>query len=1002
MTYNLEDFLTGGIETRPPAEEQEKEEVKEYNLDKILEDAHPITLREAPTKKLSDYEHGELAEDLKMRGMAILSTAGRGVEEVMHGTAEFGATLTVGMLSQIIAGYEGISGLAKNEYLALQNYVSKNYMSEVIPEQDIDNLAVIVGKMESYNKYPEHTKAFFREQQTGETVSKGEFADSIYRGLGYIAQPASDYVSYVGDSGYYGAQSLGFTPEMSALMGTLNTVAAEASLALAGQETAMLAAGVTRQATMATVKSVKPLAAAVKESLKGELVSSTKKYFKDLKAQSIQNAVDKQRTIWIDELTKIDDINEKLRNAINLEETIPGYKVDLADAAKSDVLKLERKTIAKHNEPAARLWTRRHESNKKALDTYARQVFGDDKQFYDIVKDSDGTYKSILNNLDNKIIAVNKEISKHQVKNDIYGTITYERGKSIQEGLETLYKIKKAKGDLLFKGIEDVPLNMAEPVINASKLLESKNLWNADEFPLAVTKMINYSSEFSNARRTQIAQIDSQIAQLQSGTRLQGIPVNQINQLQAQKQAIAQQAPDIRISINEVKDMYSDINAQIVIEKSKFNAVDPSRHRERVRHLSELRRSLEKALDDAEADPVLTNSVQQYRAAKDFWKKEVAKPFQDGIAGDILLPGPERGTFKMVGEGVVDRAFNKGKVDEYADFIALAKKTENLYMPLRDHIMDQYRISTMKTNKDGIGYIDLDAHNKFLRDHGAKLDMTPDIKRQISDLDNNMMRIQESVKNIELRRKSIEDQTLYKLVDAGSIDDFYNAIKDPVMAKRLLSESKALGVNPDALSRASAAVLYKESLSYDGQVPLASAAKLKKALDQNRGLAVLIKPDHRKKIESIVSAAEDLNFKINVEISAESGNWASKLKEYTGRSASQIATSLRHLRSGLIGKEFIAQDLAMSTIATLNKKQVSKITAESMFEPELADIMDIVMKESKKGSIKPKTATKLFNYLHRTGMFWVIASPIDEMIEEPIKPSYKPKAWERYEDIPAM
>jgi hypothetical protein len=992
MTYNIEDFMTGGIEARPAKEDQAEQEVREYDLDNILEESHPIELRKAPVKSMSEYKHGELRDDLVMRGKSIINSVEQGVSEAVYGAAEVTGVVTVGALTEVLKGYEGIKGLAKNEYLELQNYVSKNYMSGVIPQAEIEDISEIVARMDSYNKYPEHTKAFFRDVIEGTEVT-GEVADTVYKGIGWIAQPMEDYLSYIGDSGYYGGQGMGFTPDMSALTGAFYKATAEIPLAMVGAETLRVGAKTTVGAAKIGAKTV---TTATK-------LAFGKVDFKKLKEQSIQNSVDRQKVIWIRELSRIDGINKKLRNAINLEQTIPGYKVDLADAAKSDVLKLERKTVAKHERGAARLWVRRHESNQKALDNYSRETFGDDKQFYDIIKDSDGTYKGILNNLDDKIISANKEISKSQVKNEIYGSMTYERGKSIQDGLDILYKMKKAKGNILFRGIEDVPLNMAEPVINASKLLSSKNLWNADEFPLAVTKMINYASDFSNTRKSQLGQIDAQIAELQSGSRLQGVPINQINHLQGKKAELMQQAPDIRININEVKDMYSDINTQIVIEKSKFNAVDPSRHRERVRHLTGLRQSLEKALDDAEGDPILADSVQQYRAAKDFWKTEVAKPFQDGIAGDILLPGATKGSFKMVGEGVVDRAFNKGKLDEYADFVEIARKTENLYVPLRDHVMDQYRLNVIKTDKDGIAYADLESHNKFLRDHGAKLDMTPDIKRQITDLDNNMMRIQESVKNIEVRRKSIEDQTLYKLVESGSVDQFYNSIKDPISARKLIDNAKTLGVNKDALSRAASSVLYRESLSYDGTTPVASSAKLKKALDQNRGLAVLIKPEHRKNIENITSAAEDVGYKINVEIDAEKEGMFAKFSEMTGRTVSQVTTSLRHLRSGLIGKEFIAQDLTMSTIATLNKKQVNKIVAESMFEPDLADIMNKVMKENvKKGAVSQKTATKLFNFLQRTGMLWVIASPADEISKEPLPSSYAPDASERYEDLPAM
>lgn len=896
-------------------------------------------------KPIIEYKRGELGDELTTTGGKVLQTMGKGTLSAAETLIEVPSVVATGVGTQLLKGYEGITSLFTGSSL----------------NDSID-------RMMGYDKYPDNLKSFVRSQATKYMPewadSQFDLSDDIYKGVGWIGEKHEKATDYAGESAFNYSAGLGVSPEIQALYATANKMSAD--MLLSGLE-AITGKGVIKTGKVAT------------KTGKSVLDIATGKYnIEKLRKRAIENAVKTAEENWIKQISDNQQVINHLKDSVELENTIPGFKLDIADAAKSEMLLMEKRSLLK-TEQGAKLVAKMRDSNKQALAKYADEMFGIDSDvtFRNLVEQSDGTYKGIIGNLDNEIMNTQKRLSRFQIDYERQGRLAYKDGTAMQRELFKMYKLKKAKGETLWKGIEDVDIDVSQAITKANEILQTKNLWNADEFPLVVRNLSEVGGAQSAAIKARTAQLDMAEKDAMSATARIVDPEGAkrtLSEIQRERAALANQPIGGEMSIREIKDLYSDVNSTYTMEKHRLKSdIDPTRHKQRMRYLAQMKESLEGVLDAAETNPTLSNSVNQYRAAKEFWKNEVAIPFQNGIAGDILIPGAKK-DFIMAGEKVVENAFKKAEVNEFRDFVSLAKQSEPLYTRLRDSIVREYENTVTKRVKlkDGniISVIDDTAHNNFFMKHGAVLDEVPEIKTQLKNINHSFNNIQQTHLALAEKKARVQDSQLYKLIDAGDPQVFFNKIKTTTGAKEIMDSARATGVPKEAVQRAAASLVYKNSLDYsDVGYPVINPKKMIEYLNKNDGLKKVLSKPHIDNMVRLSRGYDKIGYKLNFDIRPEAVSPVDRALRFTGRTASQIVTNIRHMKQRIVSPTFVAQDLIMSTLATMNKSKINEILTESMFKPDLANLMDKVMKEQvTKGKVSFNSGVKLYNKLYDLGL----------------------------------
>jgi len=752
---------------------------------------------------------------------------------------------------------------------------------------------------------------------------EGDYSKSILGGLAWAGNKAEEAATAVGQFvGYDVGESLNIDkPEVRAGIATATKLFAEGAIDVATGKALTTAARVTK---------VGP--ASLKKLSLAELRKTKDAY--------VKRATDKILDDWTDTVKDQVGIMESLESAQVIENTIPGYRFDLAEATQSDVLRGQKKDLVTKFDPAQQRILQQRTINEKAINDYTKKIFGDDfEAFGSLIDNSNKSYGSIISNIDNKILQDKQKLQKLRYDISVTGKESTKQGKLIQKLSADEFKLNKAKADVMFDAIGDVPVNITNVYGTAKQILSSKGIWDQDAFPSIVSDLVSKLE----SRKPGMSQL------LSGAQRVEAIP------------------------LKDFRDLYTEVNKALTATRHKPESnVNKSNQ---LRLLGQLKAATKEALENSKKDPISGKDSQAYSDAIDFWRDEVAEPFQSGIMGDILEPGNRLGEYAKSADDVVSTAFKGAKTEEFAKFVDVAKRSSGTYTALRDSILTFYKDQASGTVKfaDGTemsGMISPKKHAEFFRKYGQLLDEVPEIKASIQDISKSHKVATSSVLNKELMKKRYEDQQLKKLIDMSDPNKFFNKIKSVDGARSVKNEAKRLGLSTESISRAAASELLRLStvVKESGKPPVIDPVKMHEVLRNNRGLNLLIEQGHQRSLLNSLRAAEESNFRFNLDISPGETGIIGVLEKITGKTAVSTNTELRARRQGRLSTRHIFESTVLSAFAAMNKRQVNKLLTEAMFDPDLAKITEKLTKEqASKGKVSPKSVKKLWNRLDETG-----------------------------------
>jgi len=876
-----------------------------------------VQSKDAPMKE------GDISSSVK----SFAGDTGKDVAELRRTIVEVPAQMAVGIATQLAKGATALGGGIKSFIASgINDVLDLAGQGRPVPEQ---NIISIENDMNYFNSWPKKAQeaitAFnsFEDKITG-VKTTGKFTKILNDAVQYVAEPYMAGKETLGSSGIALGKGLGLSPEGSALIATAGYVGPDALMTLFGFKPSVTAAKYIKN-TAGTLSDVPGAIIGVKGSLKD---------------RAIRASDQKQGEIWAKQISENMDAIDTIKKAQEMSRTIPGFKQSLGDVIGGKVHG-EQIALARNNPQFIEQYNKQQIANKEALKVYGEKLFGNniDKPYRNLVERSNGTIGSIVENINKQIDAETKRSLKLQHEIDINGTNTLVRGQAIQEYSFSLYKLKKARAETLFGMFDNVDVNMNQAMSVVGDMIKNKTMWENNAFPLAVEKLDSIFSGQLKERQAQLDSLNNQLAQVKDSLEFKmGGGQDKIASVVQEIDKVQNTPINVTIPLHEIKKMYTEINSNITREGISANAANEAgRQKARLGYLSELRKSIDNGLDNAEG--TIGQNVDLYREAKTRWKTDVAEPFQEGIVGDVISRGPDK-KFISAGDYVVKRVFEgvntkkagvkRSPLDDWAAFLDVAKMTPNIYGPMRDSIIQLWGQKVIKN-----GLVDEKANVIFMREHKSKLDFVPDIQKALNDVENRFMTHQETLARLDSRRKSVEDSGLYKLIATGSVDTLFKMLKDGKKAESLMNQSVSIGISKDSFKRIAKSVAYAKSLN--PETKFLDGSKLIKNLTDSPGMRAIVGNDIND-MRDLASAAKSSDYIFTNTAKPEAEGLFARFAEWSGRDANQITTNLRHLGQRVVGPGFVLQDLVLSTIATYNKAQVNEIVARSMLDPDLAKL----------------------------------------------------------------
>ena len=892
------------------------------------------------SRDVSELERGELSDiiiDDIVRGVNL---TGKRAFEGVEGVSESLLFMGSGMGSFALAGYASmgnVAGIKDSPAQKIAEDAAGAPRSSFASDEDFQNAVI--------------QNLTFRPQ-----TPVGKAVESAFHWLG--EEVIVPFGKWAGDHTHDISNAIGLPEEASAALGAGVTASAEVFAA------PMVAKGVTLPAqAVSKAKTLNP-------------AKMFRQHRKNMDAKLKQQTLDN----LIDNLSEIEGIEARLQKAVTTEQTIPGYKSDLAEATRSPLSQERKQSLIDKSESARSRAQLLRESNKNATEAFVQRVFGEPNASVSrLVEASNGKMQPVIDGLLNELKVLETETAKIRTRMETRSTP--ELGADMLNSIQRRYKMEHAVENALWEVIGDAPIEFRGIHQTARAIEANRSLWK-DDFPEIVDRVIQRFGKLESDKAKAIQQKQVEIQQLQkqravaTTTQLgqKGTSTDlQLTRAQQELQQIAQQPIDTAISLREGIEFKKAVNTAWNIENRGL-MTKPNAAR-KASLLGDLIGEFEGSIGNL-SKSVNKRVVQQYDIARGY-SKRLIENYKKGPIGDMRQPGDVLNEVRMSVEAIADRAFkkaagNKGGVQEFQKVLDVLPSTGQGFTVLKEIVVQKFAKDVLNE----AGEIVPKKVDTFFNKYGDMLDLVKPWKNELSELGTATEVIQWMRENTIARKNMTENMFLNKLIRPAegetSASAFERIVMKPGALKALTKEAASMGVPKSAVSRAVGSMILKHSRSVtaDGSFSINTGKALEFLRENNKIIKESLTEKHFKELEAIYESETGHNlFKtIFRPDPGRSPTIIGKVEEFFDKSARSFGTDIRAKTQGRTSSREIVMSTMINTYGRMNHTQVNAIMELALFDTSISEILASIIKKREAGKAVPRgQIAKLNKRLLETG-----------------------------------